>query len=440
MGFSLNVSVPALTVFAQGLLSFFSPCVLPLLPLYLSYLSGGAETAEDGSLRYPRGRAMVNTVFFVLGISAAFFLLGLGMTAVGRFFGARQLLFARIGGVIVLLFGLYQLGVFGDVAWLSRERRLPVSAEKLSASPLAALLMGFLFSFSWTPCVGPTLSSVLLMAASAASGAAGFMLIGVYTLGFVIPFLAVGAFTTTMLDLFRRYRSVVRWTGKIGGALMILMGVLMITGAMNQLSGYFSRLSEAETAEKTPSAAEETVREKKDALSDSIGPPSETAEATPAPTPAPEEEEVFPAYDFTLYDQYGAQHSLEDYRGKVIFLNFWATWCPPCRAEMPDIEALYEQYESDPDSDVVILGVAFPGMGSETDVSGVTEFLEENGYFYPVLMDMEAELAAPYYISAFPTTYMIDTEGNIYGYVTGSISRDIMEEIIRQTREASGLS
>ncbi len=430
MGLSVEVSISAVTVFLQGLLSFFSPCVLPLLPLYIGYLSGGAETELSAGER--RGRVMRNTVFFVLGVSAAFFLLGLGMSAVGRFFGEHRLLFARIGGVIVILFGLYQLGLFGTSRALSTERRLPVQLDRMAMSPWTALVMGFVFSFAWTPCVGPALSSVLLMAASASDRSTGFLLIGVYTLGFVIPFLAAGLFTTTVLESFRKHRTVVRYTVKAGGVLMILMGVLMLTGAMNGVSGWLARLSSppgTEAAEASPAPVTETA--------------APTPDPTPSPAPAePEEEtpEEYPAYDFTMSDQFGVLHSLEDYRGKVIFLNIWATWCPPCRSEMPDIQALYEKYGEDPDSPVAILGVAFPDIGGETDEAGVAAFLEENGYTYPVLMDTEAEMMYAYGITAFPTTFMIDAEGNIFGYVTGAIPQELMEEIIRQTLEASGFS
>ena len=110
MGLSLETSVPVLTVFLQGLLSFFSPCVLPLVPLYVSYLAGGARDVDsDGNIRYPRGRVLVNTLFFVVGISFTFFLLGFGFTALGSFFRSNQTWFARISGIIMILFGLYQL-------------------------------------------------------------------------------------------------------------------------------------------------------------------------------------------------------------------------------------------------------------------------------------------------------------------------------------------
>lgn len=136
MGFDLNVSVPVITVFVQGILSFFSPCVLPLVPLYVSYLAGGTRTVgEDGSICYPRKKVLVNTLFFVLGVSFAFFLLGFGFTALGRFFSKNQILFARVSGIIMILFGLYQLGIFGKEAFLEREHRLPFRLDRWAMSP-----------------------------------------------------------------------------------------------------------------------------------------------------------------------------------------------------------------------------------------------------------------------------------------------------------------
>ena len=152
--------------------------------------------------------------------------------------------FARIGGVIVILFGLYQLGVFGSSRVLGSEHRLPVKMEKMTMSPVTAFIMGFAFSFCMDALCGTALTSVLLMAGSAESGAKGFLLIGVYTLGFILPFLAAGIFTAGLLAWFKKHMKVVRYTVKAGGVLMILMGLLMFTGKMNDITGYLSSVSQ----------------------------------------------------------------------------------------------------------------------------------------------------------------------------------------------------
>lgn len=420
MNFSLDVSVPALTVFFQGLLSFFSPCVLPLIPLYIGYLSGGTgKRGADGKIHYQKSKVMIHTLCFVIGVSFAFFALGLGVSALGSFLNKNQMLFARIGGVIIVLFGFYQLGVFGNSRVLGKERRLPFHLDKLAMSPLTALIMGFTFSFAWTPCVGPALTSVLLMAASANTKVMGFMLIGVYTVGFVLPFLAVGLFTTTLLEFFKSHMNVVKYTVKVGGALMILMGVLMFTGKMNAFTGYLSGGTNANLE-----SQEETEKESEDASEDKEENKEEESKET-----------VVPAIDFTLKDQFGNEHTLSDYKGKTVFLNFWATWCGPCRSEMPDIQKLYETYETEGDNAVIILGVAAPGLGQEKDEAGIKAFLDESDYTYPTLMDTTGDLFSEYGISSFPTTFMIDREGNVFGYVSGALNEDMMKNIIEQTLE-----
>ncbi len=429
MNLQLETGVPVLTVFAQGLLSFFSPCVLPLVPLYVGYLAGGARTVdEQGNIRYPRGKVLVNTLFFVVGVSFAFFVLGLGFTAAGRFFSSNQTLFARISGIIMILFGVYQFGFFGKAAALETEHRLPFRLDRWAMNPLVALVLGFTFSFAWTPCVGPTLGSVLLMASSAASAGKGFLLIAVYTAGFVIPFLAVGIFTGTVLNFFKTHQKVVKYTGKVGAALLILMGIMTFTGFMNGITGYLSGIgggTAVQPPNETPSQSQ-TVTPRPEA--------TETTQPEPSAEPTPQPE--IPAPDFTLTDQYGNSHTLSDYKGKTVFLNFWATWCGPCKSEMPDIQKLYESYGENSE-DLVVLAVANPG-GQDVSQEEIEQFLEDNGYTFPVLMDDTGITLAYYGISAFPTTFMIDSGGNVYGYVPGAMTADIMESIVQQTMDSVG--
>ncbi|MEG0377402.1 MAG: cytochrome c biogenesis protein CcdA [Eubacterium sp.] len=427
MDFSMGTSVPAIMVFLQGLLSFFSPCVLPLVPLYIGYLAGGTKTVDaDGTIHYPKKTVMLNTLFFVVGISFAFFLLGFGFTAAGQFFTGNKALFAKIGGAVVILFGLFQLGLFSSKT-LDREHRLPFKLDQLAMNPILALVLGFTFSFAWTPCVGPALTSVLLLASSSSSYITGFVLIGVYTLGFILPFLAVGLFTGRLLDLFKKHQKGMKYTVKVGGVLMILMGVMMLTGWMNNmtsyLSGFGAGLGGTQQTENKPN--KDTVIEQ---------PEAEKKEAVDQQA----------AIDFTLKDQYGETHTLSDYKGKVVFLNFFATWCGPCQKEMPDIEALYEAYGKNT-GELVVLGMANPatkGNSSNQDVSAekIAEFLSENKITFPALMDETGDVFRAYGITAFPTTFMIDKEGNVAGYIPGMLAKSMMDSIVNQTMQSPSTS
>lgn len=453
MGFSLESSIPALTVFVQGLLSFFSPCVLPLIPLYVGYLAGGAaKTNDDGTIEYPRKKVFLNTLFFVIGVSFAFFLLGFGFTALGQFFTGNQRVFSVVAGIIMAVFGLYMLGVFGKTKLVEKEHRLPLNLSRFAMNPLVALVLGFTFSFAWTPCVGPVLASVLLMASSSASAAAGFGLVAVYTVGFVLPFLAVGLFTGEVLRFFRTHGNVVKYTVKAGGALLIVMGIMTVTGWMNGVTSYLSSLGAAPVAQEQAADSPAGDADEAGGRADSANDVNDTGDADASPAGEADSDkkggsgeaassdpdaQVAPMADLKLVDQNGEEHALSDYRGKTVFLNFWATWCGPCQREIPDIEALYKEHGENTE-DLIVLGVANPKTDSRPNNSDVTEnemkaFIEEHGITYPVLMDTEGKMFSSYAIMSFPTTFMIDKDGNVFGYVSGMLTADMMKSIVDQT-------
>jgi cytochrome c-type biogenesis protein len=326
-------------------------------------------------------------------------------------------------------------------------------------NPLLALLMGFTFSFAWTPCVGPALASVLLMASGAKSQLLGIFLVFVYTAGFIIPFLLLGLFTAQVLNFLKSHQGILKYTVKVGGALLILIGIMTFTGWMNGISKYLNTFVppakskelnyENQEESKSASSKEEAVTDQgastsEDKLADndtekknediagsSSGQDSENEARTDKTL----------AFDFTLTDQYGKEHTLSDYKGKVVFLNFWATWCPPCRKEMPDIEELYKEYGENKE-DVIFLGVANPTSdeypnNSDVKQEEIVSFLEENGYSFPTVFDVSGDLLSTYYISAFPTTFLIDKEGYIYGYAAGMMTKDVMKSAITQTMEST---
>lgn len=416
-----------LFVFLEGVISFFSPCVIPLIPIYISYLAGNAkQTDENGIIVYKQKKVFFHTLFFILGISFAFFILGISFSALGTFFNTNKVLFTRIGGIIIILLGFLQLGVF-NINFLNREHKINIkSLLNKPVNPFIAFIMGFTFSFAWTPCIGPFLSSVLILASSSKNALTGNLLILVYTAGFVIPFLLVGMFTTQLLNFIKSKQGFLKYAIKLGGILLIIIGILTFTGYANIISSYLNRYSS--------NNENSNNREEKNTIQEST-----TQESTSQQDTSEQEDTTLEAFDFTLTDQYGNIHTLSDYKGKVVFLNFWATWCPPCKLEMPYIEELYNEYNLNQD-DIVILGVANPSSeeyphNQDVNEAEIKKFLDDNNYTFPVVFDKTGQTLNDYFINSFPTTFMIDKLGNIYGYVQGSLTKDMIINIINQTLE-----
>lgn len=461
-GIVANNSVSFIIVFLEGLLSFFSPCVLPLIPIYMSYLAGsGKKTKEDGSIQYDIKKVFLHTVFFTTGISFAFFILGMSVSLLKGFFFDHRTLFTRIGGIIIIFLGLFQLGIF-NFSFLQRDRRISHRLGDKKMNPLVALLMGFTFSFAWTPCVGPALASVLIMASGAQTAMTGNLLVLVYALGFLIPFLLLGLFTTQVLNFLKSKQKLLRYTVKLAGVLLILMGIMIFTGWMNRISGYLNTFSSPSRQSQWVNTSEDKKQgniDKEDESDKQLNTdkqedndqPTDVDQKTDNDQPTDVDQQTdnnqqediptLAAFDFTLKDQYGNTHTLSDYQGKVVFLNFWATWCPPCKEELPDIEELYQEFNLNQD-EIVILGITNPSSlenpyTQEGSKEEVMDFIDQNGYTFPSLFDETGSVFQDYYISSFPTTFMITKEGNILGYVPGMMTKDIMYNIIQQTLDAS---
>ena len=411
-----NVSehISFIIVFLEGLVSFLSPCILPLIPIYITYLAGNAkQTLDDGTIVYKRKKVFFHTICFTIGICCTFFLLGLSFSALGIFFSKYQILFTRIGGIIIVLLGLFQLGIF-DFKFLQKERKINFDISQKQVNPLIAFFMGFAFSFAWTPCVGPALASVLILASSSKNVFTGNFLIFIYSLGFILPFLILGLFTSKVLNFFKQNQKIIKYTVKISGILLVIIGIMTFTGYMNGISKYLNKYT---VSSQNKSKQQDNDKNKEEITEES----SSEVESS--------------------VDKYGNEHTLSDYKGKVVFLNFWATWCNPCLIEMPHIEEIYKEYGFNED-EVVVLGVANPSSkeypnNNDVPKEEIIDFIEEKGYTFPIVFDETGEVYRDYFIRSFPTTFMINKDGKIYGYVSGSLTKDIMVNIINQTLEST---
>lgn len=225
--------VPAMSVaLLAGIISFLSPCVLPIVPPYLAYMSGMTvgEMSDEGR---GRNRATVTALFFVLGLSTVFIILGFAASAFGAFFLQNQVLFAQISGAVIIVFGLHFLGVF-RISFLDREARMDAGDQ--GGSSFGAYILGLAFAFGWTPCIGPQLGAILTLAASEASVARGTVLLGVYAAGLGIPFLLAAMFMSRAMGLMNRLKRHMGLIEKVMGGLLLVVGVAMLTGAFTWFS------------------------------------------------------------------------------------------------------------------------------------------------------------------------------------------------------------
>lgn len=222
--------------FLAGLLSFLSPCVLPLVPSYVGFLTGMTLQEVTGRRRV----ALLHALLFVGGFSLIFILLGASATALGRALNYYQIWLQRIGGVLIIGFGLVCLGAF-RVGLLSQERRLHL--ERKPVGYLGSVLVGMAFAAGWTPCIGPVLGGILGLAATSTNVSRGMLLLAVYSAGLALPFLLAAVALDSFLDWFQRFRRFLPWVMRISGVMLVLVGLLLVSGEFTRLAGWLQGLT-----------------------------------------------------------------------------------------------------------------------------------------------------------------------------------------------------
>ena len=425
-------------VFLEGMLSFLSPCVLPLLPVYISYLAGnGKEIDENGNIKYIRKKVFANTILFVLGISFAFFILGMSFTAIGSFFKENTQVFTTIAGIFIILMGFVQLGVI-KFTFLEKEYKIKTKNNIKKMTPLLAFIFGFTFSFAWTPCIGPALASVLMLASSSESALQGNLLVLVYTIGFAIPFLLVGFFTTELLNLLKKYQKALKYTIKISAVILIIIGVLTLTGTYERLNTYLNQWNNNDVSTEQQESNE--INQENETETEEVETEEENIVTEEDNSNNEQNNNAQPAIDFTLQDQNGNTHKLSEYKGKVVFLNFWTTWCGYCKTELQDLQELYNEYGKN-ENDVIFLGVTSPESSKNKNAADVSkeeiiEYIKQNSLDFPMVFDEDGKVYNSYYIYAFPTSFLINQDGNVEWYSPGALAKeDIKSEIDRLLNE-----
>jgi cytochrome c-type biogenesis protein len=229
-----------LAAFVAGIISFLSPCVLPLVPGYVSLISGAGVEELKSTEGHLFRKVMLNSAAFIIGFSIVFITLGAISTEVGQFLAQYKSLLARIAGVVIILFGLHLTGIFQIKALLADTR---LHTLKGGSSPWGAFVIGFAFAFGWTPCVGPILAVVLGFAATQDTVWKGIVLLAIYSAGLAVPFLLTSLGIERFLKFYNRFKFHMHAVEVASGGLLIALGILLVMGKFNLIAGYFSFLN-----------------------------------------------------------------------------------------------------------------------------------------------------------------------------------------------------
>lgn len=398
----MTILIQSLTVLLEGLISFFSPCVIPLLPLYLGYLTENSkEKDKDGNVIYKRSKVLIHTLFFVLGISMSFFILGISFTTLGSLLKEYKSIIAIVGSIIIIILGLFQMKVI-NFKFLQREKKLRLNINPNKMNPIVAFLMGFIFSFAWTPCVGPALSSVLIMASSAESMFLGNLLVLIYAIGFIIPFLVLGLSTTTVLNFLKRKQNVLENIVKIGGLLLVLVGCYTLVTNIDLKK-------EAKTTENC------TINEETGLASCKQG----------GKTTSPKKK--YKIDKLTLKDQNNKPYNWEDYKDKTVILHFWQTDCIACRNELKELKVVYKHYNQNKD-EVILLSIVSPELEHKKK-STIKDFIEQKKINFPVLIDETGEFFEKFEIISYPSTFIVK-DSTLELTIPGATTKEKLTETV----------
>ncbi len=371
--------------FLGGVFSFLSPCVLPLVPGYISLMSGvSIEKLKQGE--GATGAVAARALLFILGFSVVFVGMGASASVVGAFLNEYRSVLLKIAGAIIILFGVFLLGAL-KIPALYREKRYHGGVGR---GKTGTFLLGLAFAFGWTPCVGPILAALLALAATRETVTQGVLLLSVYSLGLGLPFLLTALGINKFLAFYQGFRRHLLWVERFAGVLLIGVGLLVLTNQLTWLSGYFA-----------PLLNRINLINLEGALADSAGGKFEVTSNLLPPEQRP------PAPTLALERADGSMLQLSELRGQVVVVNLWATWCAPCRAEIPYFNTTYESYRAQ--------GVTFLGVSvDEGGWPAVQEFQQEVPLAYPVVLDRRGELWGAFEsMQSLPVTIFIDREGRV---------------------------
>ncbi|HJT68016.1 MAG TPA: cytochrome c biogenesis protein/redoxin [Pyrinomonadaceae bacterium] len=372
--------------FAAGILSFLSPCVLPLVPGYISLISGvSIDNLKEGVSS--RRAVILNSLAFNAGLSVIFLLLGTTAGLVGAAITSNPWV-RIIGGLVIIAFGLQLIGLL-KISALYKDTRF--FSDDKPRGMLGSAALGIAFAAGWTPCIGPILGGIIGLAATSGGWRSGLVLSAFYSAGLAVPFLLTGLGINQFLSFYKGFRRHLHKVEVISGVVLIVVGLLVMSGQSTLLAS--SRL--------TALLPNLEGWLKLDQPSPKTPAPSTTANASYEPVP-----------DVEFQTLAGKPFRLKELQGQVVLLNFWATYCIPCREEIPALNQLQHELEAQ--------GLRIVGASLDDSIDGVNSYQKDVVRFdYQVLLG-GSDAKVKFEQSVLPTTYLIDRQGRIRQKIIGA--------------------
>jgi len=387
-----NANITIGIAFVAGILSFLSPCVLPLVPGYISLMSGVSidRLKEGGSGSKARSSVILNSLAFNAGLSVIFLALGTTAGLVGASILSNPWV-RIIGGLIIIAFGLQLIGLL-KISALYKDTRF--FSDENPRGPLGSFTLGIAFAAGWTPCIGPILGGIIGLAAASGGWRSGLVLSAFYSAGLAVPFLLTGLGLNQFLSFYGKFRKHLHKVEVVSGVVLIIVGLLVMSGKSTMLasSTLAAWLPNAESWIKVKSA-----------------PPP----AAPAPNT-----NFQPVPQVQFQTLAGQPFTLGELRGNVVLLNFWATWCIPCREEIPILNALQH--------DLGGRGLKVVGATLEDTAATVLNYQKEVARFEYTVVTGSGDAQA-----SLPTTYLIDREGRVRQRIIGPRDRGGWEAAVK---------
>ncbi|MDT5261902.1 MAG: cytochrome c-type biosis protein [Acidobacteriota bacterium] len=415
--------------FAAGLLSFLTPCVLPLVPGYISLISGVSvehlKGEGTGSRAAARRAVIINSLAFNAGVSLIFILLGTTAGWIGNVLFSTQ--WVRIvGGIVIILFGFQMMGVL-KIGALYRDTRK--FSEEKPRGPFGAALLGVAFAAGWTPCIGPILGGIIGLAATSGGWKNGLILSAFYAAGLSVPFLLTGIVLNQFLGFYSWFRRHLHKVEIASGVLLIVIGLMVAFNILTVIAAFASKyLPNAENLVSQSRPADAATTAQPNTQPSGAGSASNSADATAKATDATASDSAAaePAPDVELKATDGKPLRLSELRGQVVLLNFWATWCVPCRAEIPGLNELQR--------DLGGRGLHVVGVSTSDTADRVRDYQKDVRQDYTIALGDDG-VASKYAVGVLPTTFIIDRAGRIRHKIIGEKTRAQFEALIRPLLE-----